>query len=76
MASPKVAGIFESVDDAERALARLLEAGVAIHRIALSGERPHSTVRVLTVAARSQVDKLQIAELMLSAGARDTVTPP
>jgi hypothetical protein len=32
-------------------------------------------VRVITVAARSEVDKDHIAELMKRSGARDTVTP-
>jgi len=75
MANPKIAGIFESVDDAERARERLLEAGVALHRIVVSSERAHSRVRVITVAARSEVDKDHIAELMKRSGARDTVTP-
>jgi hypothetical protein len=76
MASPKIAGIFESVDDAERARERLLEEGVALHRIVVSSERAHSRVRVVTVAARSEVDKDHIAELMKRSGARDTLTPP
>ena len=76
MASPKIAGIFDSTDAAEQARERLLEAGVALHRIVVSAERAHSRVRVVTVAARSEVDKDHIAELMRRSGARDTVTPP
>jgi hypothetical protein len=75
MTNPKIAGIFDSAHSAEQARERLLEAGVAIHRIVVSAERPHSTVRVVTVAARSQVDKQHIAELMKRSGAQDTVTP-
>ena len=76
MANPKIAGIFDSADAAEQARERLLEAGVALHRIVVSAERPRSTFRVVTVVARSQVEKETIAELMLRSGARDTVAPP
>jgi hypothetical protein len=84
MASRKIAGIFENPDAAEHAKEKLLEAGVALHRIVVS--LPANDDRVappwrsetcmVTVAARSEVDKENIARLMLSRGARDTVTPP
>jgi hypothetical protein len=75
MASPRIAGIFEDPEAAERAKEKLLQAGVALHRIVVSGERAYSTTRVLTVAARSPVECEHIAELMKRSGARHTVTP-
>ena len=80
----KIAGIFENPDAAEHAKEKLLEAGVALHRIVISAPAANDSVAapwrsatcVVTVAARSEVDKEQIAQLMLSIGARDTVTPP
>jgi hypothetical protein len=83
MANPRIAGIFEDPVAAERAKERLLEAGVALHRIVVSAPANdsiapqwRSATRVVTVAARSEVEKERIARLMLSSGARDTVTPP
>jgi radical SAM superfamily enzyme len=79
----KIAGIFENPGAAEHAKEKLLEAGVALHRIVVSAPANDSVAPpwrsatcVVTVAARSEVDKEQIAQLMLSSGARDTVTPP
>jgi hypothetical protein len=83
MAIRKIAGIFENPDAAEHAKEKLLEAGVALHRIVVSTSANDSIAPpwrssrcVVTVAARSEVDKEQIARLMRSSGARDTVTPP
>ena len=75
MASPRIVGIFEDPEAAQRTKEKLLQAGVALHRIVVSGERAYSTVCVVTVAARSPVEREHIAELMKRYGARDTVTP-
>lgn len=84
MASRKIAGIFENPDAAEHAKEKLLQAGVALHRIVVSTPANddqvaapwRSSTCMVTVAARSEVDREQIAELMRSSGARNTVTPP
>ena len=75
MASPRIIGVFEDPEAAERAKETLLQSGVALHRIVVSGERAYSRICVLTVAARSPVEREHIASLMKRHGARDTVTP-
>jgi hypothetical protein len=92
MPAPTVMGIFDSPDDAEKAREELLHAGVARHRIVVSGplsdeelvvgENPDPEsfgealprgACIVSVAARSHVDKKHIAELMLRYGARGTI---
>ena len=75
MTSPRIVGIFEDPEAAERAKETLLQSGVALHRIVVSGERAYSSICVVTVAARSPVEREHIANLMKRHGARDTVTP-
>jgi len=75
MASPRIVGIFEDPEAAERAKEKLLQAGVALHRIVVSGERAYSTTRLISVVARSPVDREHIADLMKRNGARDTIAP-
>ena len=75
MANPRIVGIFEDPEAAERAKETLLQSGVALHRIVVSGERAYSSTCVVTVAARSPVEREHIAALMRRYGARDTVTP-
>lgn len=83
MASRKIVGIFENPDAAEHAKEKLLESGVALHRIVVSSPANDSVAPpwrsatcAVIVAARSEVDKEEIARLMLRNGARNTVTPP
>jgi hypothetical protein len=83
MRARRIAGIFENPVAAEHAKEKLLEAGVALHRIVVSAPANdsiapewRSATRVVTVAARSEVEKERIARLMRSSGARDTITPP
>lgn len=92
MPVPTVLGIFDTPDDAEKAREELLHAGIARHRIVLSGPLADDDIVgtlpdpeglgeallprgacVVSVAARSHVDKRQIAELMRRSGARDTI---
>lgn len=91
MPTPTVMGIFDSADDAEKAMDELLHAGIARHRIVVSGPVSYDDVVgklpdpqafddavpmgacVVSVAARSHVDKERIAELMRRLGARDTI---
>lgn len=91
MPTPTVMGIFDSPGDAKKAMDELLHAGVARHRIVVSGPRSYDEVVgklpdpdafaetvptgscVVSVIARSHVDKKQIAELMRRIGARDTI---
>jgi hypothetical protein len=91
MPAPTVLGIFDSPDDAEKAMDELLHAGIARHRIVVSGPMSHDDVVgsipdpeafgeevpigacVVSVTARSHVDKKHIAELMRRNGARDTI---
>jgi len=75
MTSPRIIGVFEDPVAAERAKETLLQSGVALHRIVVSGERAYSSICVVTVAARSPVEREYIANLMKRHGARDTVTP-
>ena len=82
MASPRIAGIFEDPIAAERE-GKLSMPASRICRIVVSAPANdsiapqwRSATRVVTVAARSEVEKERIARLMLSSGARDTVTPP
>lgn len=94
MPTPTVMGIFDSPDDAGKAMDELLHAGVARHRIVVSGPVSYEDVVgtipdpaefgevvpsgacVVSVAARSYVDKKHIAELMRRNGARDTIEAP
>jgi hypothetical protein len=89
MRNRTVMGIFDRPDDAEKVRDELLEAGVARHRIVISqatesivgevpdpekfGEAVRSAACVLSVVARSPVDKEHIADLMLRHGARQTL---
>ncbi len=91
MPTPTVMGIFDTPDDAEKAMDELLHAGVARHRIVISGPLSDDDIVgtlpdpeafgealprgacVVSVTARSHVDKQQIAELMRRIGARGTI---
>ena len=91
MPAPTVLGFFDTPDDAEKARDELLHAGIARHRIVVSGPLSEDEIVgtlpdpealgealprgacVVSVTARSHVDKQQIAELMLRIGARGTV---
>jgi hypothetical protein len=91
MPIPTVLGIFDSPDAAEKAMDELLHAGIARHRIVVSGpvsydetvgkipdpeefgEFVPSGACVVSVAARSHVEKKDIAELLRRYGARDTI---
>jgi hypothetical protein len=87
MRNRTVMGLFERPSDAERLKDELLEAGIARHRIVISrpddaivgkvpepegrGE-PASGACMVSVVARSPVDREHIARLMLQHGARET----
>jgi len=79
MRNRTVTGIFDRPSDAEKLKDELLEAGVARHRIIISGTivgkvpEPAKSGRLVAVVARSPVDRRQIARLMLRYGARETV---
>jgi hypothetical protein len=91
MPIPTVLGIFDSPDAAEKAMDELLHAGIARHRIVVSGpvsyddtvgsipdpqsfdEVVPSGSCVVSVAARTHVEKKDIAELLRRHGARDTI---
>ena len=91
MPIPTVLGIFDTPDAAEKAMDELLHAGIARHRIVVSGPVSHDDVVgnipdpeafgeavpsgacVVGVAARSHVEKKDIADLMRRNGARDTI---
>jgi hypothetical protein len=75
MASPRIVGIFEDPEAADRAKETLLQSGVALHRIVVSGERAYSSVCVVTVAARSPVEREHIAALMRRYGATPSRRP-
>jgi len=66
MRNRKVTGIFARHGDAEKLKDELLQAGVALHRIAVSD-------KTVAVVARSPVDREHIARLMLECGARETL---
>jgi hypothetical protein len=78
MPTTTVEGVFENPAAAERAMDRLLEAGVGRHRIVGKLPEPQaadpyrSQACLLRVAARSPVDGEQIARLMRESGARET----
>ena len=79
MRNRTVTGIFDRPSDAEKLKDELLEAGVARHRIIISGTivgkvpEPAKSGRLVAVVARSPVDRRHIARLMLRYGARETV---
>jgi hypothetical protein len=76
MRNRKVMGVFDRPGDAEKVKDELLEAGVALHRIVITGATREGDEWdrrcVLEVVARSPVDRKQIARLMLRHGARET----
>lgn len=69
-------GVFDRPGDAQRVKDELLEAGVALHRIVITGAAREGEDWdrrcVLEVVARSPVDRKEIARLMLRHGARET----
>lgn len=77
MRNRTVMGIFDRPSDAEKAKDELLEAGIARHRIVVSrlGSHPASGTdeAIVSVVARSPVDREHIARLMLRLGARETL---
>lgn len=82
MRNRTVMGIFDRPSDAEKAKDELLEAGIARHRIVVSrlGSRPAHDADdailgdiMVSVVARSPIDREQIARLMLRLGARETL---
>lgn len=76
MRNRRVMGVFDRPSDAQKVKDELVEAGVALHRIAISGSTRESEQWdrrcVLEVVARSPVDRKEIARLMLRHGARET----
>ena len=76
MRNRRVMGVFDRPDDAQRVKDELLEAGVALHRIVITGSARQGEDWdrrcVLEVVARSPVDRKEIARLMRRHGARET----
>ena len=77
MRNRTVVGIFDRPSDAEKVKAELVDAGVALHRIVISGagaERREWDRRcTIEVVARSPLDREEIARLMRRLGARETI---